>query len=408
MKKTVALLSSVLMMGSLLSGCKGNTPSGSVAGSTSGKKTNIRLQLTPSRPSDDLTATTAALKPVLEKYDTMHTYSISTGTNFATDGTALAAGTIDASFITASVFATTSIAKKDKIDMLLRATRSSFKVVQENYDASESDNAKKYTNENARKLQAEKMNDLSYGYHGEAQGTASYYYAECIINRANITKFDTNGDGKIDLFELAGHNVALQGAGSPAGYSYPLYAFHNETNGGKWADGMKKVEANADATKGEFVAVSGLNYATALQKLMANDGSVDAVWSYMDFRNDNAGKFDESKNDPQWLYKNTYTVALTQGILNDGLAVRADLPEADKKAIADAFMAIMQSGDPRDNGEGTEADKDSNGCYDVNGDGKASDANAVFRLYSHTGYEAAKNSDYDDEIEFQKWAANNL
>lgn len=396
MKKSLIVLGSIACMLGMLPSC-----------TASGKK-NIHLQLTPSRPESELTASVNALKPILERYDTKHTYTITVGTNFATDGTALAAGTIDASFITASVFATTTISSPKAIDMLLRATRSSFKVVQENYDENETDSSKKYTNEAARAKQVEKMNDLSYNYHGEAAGVASYYYAECIINRANLDKFDANKDGKVSLAELAGHKVALQGVGSPAGYSYPLYAFSKETNNGKWANGMKKVAANPDASKGEFTAVSGLNYAAAIEKLMKNDDSVDAVWSYMDFRNDNAGKFEESKNDPKWLYKNTYTVALTQGILNDGLAVRASLDEETKKAIADAFKAIMNSGDPRDNGKGTKDEKDSNGCYDVNGDGKASDANAVFSLYSHTGYEDAKNSDYDDEIQFQTWAKDNL
>ncbi len=396
MKKSVLMLGSIMMLGSLLPSCSGN-----------GKKT-IRLQLTPSRPEQNLKASASALKPILEKYDSKHNYSITIGTDFATDGTALAAGTLDASFITASVFATTTIASPNKVDMLLRATRSSFKVVQENYDETESDNAKKYNNEKARAKQLEKMNDLSYNYHGEAQGIASYYYAECIINRANLDKFDTNKDGKVELSELAGKKVALQGVSSPAGYSYPLYAFSQETNGGKWAKGMTKVDKDADASKGEFVAVTGSTYATAIQKLMANDGSIDAVWSYMDFRNDNAGNFDETKNDATWLYKNTYTVALTQGILNDGLAVRADLDNDTKTAIAKAFKDIMASGNPRDNGKGDETKKDSNGCYDIDGDGKASDSNAVFSLYSHTGYEDAKNSDYDDEIEFQKWASQNL
>ena len=197
MKKSVLMLGSIMMLGSLLPSCSGN-----------GKKT-IRLQLTPSRPEQNLKASASALKPILEKYDSKHNYSITIGTDFATDGTALAAGTLDASFITASVFATTTIASPNKVDMLLRATRSSFKVVQENYDETESDNAKKYNNEKARAKQLEKMNDLSYNYHGEAQGIASYYYAECIINRANLDKFDTNKDGKVELSELAGKKVAL-------------------------------------------------------------------------------------------------------------------------------------------------------------------------------------------------------
>lgn len=127
----------------------------------------------------------------------------------------------------------------------------------------------------------------------------------------------------------------------------------------------------------------------------------------MDVRNDQAKNYNASNL--KAVYDDTYTVALTQGILNDGVAVRSNLDSEAKTAIANAFKKIMtEGGKPRDNGKGTEADKDSNGCYDIDGDGKASDANAVFSLYSHTGYIDAKNSDYNDEIEFQRWASQNL
>lgn len=370
--------------------------------SCSSSKDTIRLQLTASREGVDLSANAAALQPILEKYDTKHKYVVSVGTSFAADGTALAAGTIDAAFITASTFATTEIAQPGKVDMVLRASRSSFKVIEENPDPSDSTN---HTNEAARAAQIVKMNDTSY-YHGEAgQGVASYYYAVCLINRNNLSKFDTDGDGKVELYELAGKKIALQSTTSPAGYSYPLYAFHNETNGGKWADGMKKVDSNADASKGEFVAVSAGGYGTAFKALMDNDGTVDALWGYMDLRNDQAKNYTD-KN----VFDSTYTVALTQGILNDGVAVRHSLEDEKKKAITDVFKKIMtEGGSPFDNGKNSEDKKaENNNCYDVNNDGQASDAYAVYSLYSHTGYVDATNSDYNEEIEFQKWASKNL
>ncbi len=367
------------------------------------KKNNntIKLQLTPSRPSIDLTANATALKPILEKYDSKHTYIISVGTSFAADGLALAAGTIDASFITASAFAQTEISNAGKVDRLLRASRDGFQVIDENPDPNDSTNK---TNAAARAVQLEKRNDESYGYKGQTAGIASYYYAECIISKAKKDELDTNHDGKVTLNELAGKKVGRQGTASPAGYTYPLYAFSQETNNGAWKNGRKPVASNADASKGEFVSVSAGNYATTFTQL--RNGEIDARWGYRDFRKDQKYTSKTAGGD---AFTDTYTVALTQGILNDGLAVRSNLDADTKNAIAQAFKDIRtKGGNAHDNGKGTKDEADANGCYDVNGDGKADDAYAVFSLYSHTGYVDAKNSDYDEEVEFQKWASQNL
>lgn len=70
---------------------------------------------------------------------------------------------------------------------------------------------------------------------------------------------------------------------------------------------------------------------------------------------------------------------------------------------------MTEGGSPFDNGKNSEDKKaENNNCYDVNNDGQASDAYAVYSLYSHTGYVDATNSDYNEEIEFQKWASKNL
>lgn len=401
-RKVFTAILSIFGVASLTACNKGESGESSLNSGNSDKKekSTIRLQLTPSRPSIDLTANAAALKPILEKYDTKHTYKITVGTSFSSDGLALAAGTIDASFITASVFATSQIANPGKVDRLLRASRDGFKVIEENPDPKDSSN---HTNAAARALQVEKRNDASYKYKGDTSGVASYYYAECIISAAKKNELDTNRDGKVTLDELAGKKVGRQGTGSPAGYTYPLYAFSQVTNNGAWAKGRTPVTANADASKGQFISVNAGNYATTFNQL--RNGQIDARWGYRDFRKDQKN-YKSSKTGGD-VFTDTYTVALTQGILNDGLAVRKDLDEESKTAIANAFKDIRtKGGNAHDNGIGTTAD--TNGCYDINGDGKADDAYAVYSLYSHTGYVDAKNSDYDDEIAFQKWAAANL
>ncbi len=362
----------------------------------------IKLQLTASKPGEVLNQNAKALEPYLEEEMPGYDFQITVGTDFSADATGLQARTIDAAFMTASTFAQSEISNPGKISMILRSTRSGFKVIEDFADASGSHNS-----EEARELQRQAMNgdindpetNAPYVYRAEDEGIVSYYYAECIIKKENVEKWDTNGDGQISLAELAGKKICMQSATSPAGYSYPRYAFSQETNNGQWANGMTMVTSGEpDASKGEYLYVQGSGYSTDFNTLM--EGTVDALWGYMDVRKDayNGGAGWESWKGDTSVFDDTYTVSLTQGILNDGIAVRSDMDQETQTALADTFKKLVQTGNPDDDGSSN----------DVDGDGKASPAYIIKSLYSHTGYEDAKNSDYDEEIAFQEWSIANL
>ena len=302
--------------------------------------------------------------------------------------------------MTASTFATSEISNPGKINMILRSTRSGFKVIDDFADSEGSHNSA-----DAREMQRKAMNGknpttgAAYTYRAEDAGTVSYYYAECIIKRENVEKWDTDNDGEISLAELAGKKICMQGATSPAGYSYPRYAFSQETNNGTWKNGMTMVTSGTpDASKGEYLYVQGSGYSTDFNSLM--NGTVDALWGYMDVRKDayNGGAGWENWKGKTEVFDDTYTVALTQGILNDGIAVRSDMDSETSTALATAFKTLVKTGDVTDDGAENDVDKD----------GKASPAYIIFNLYSHSGYEDAKNSDYDEEIAFQRWSIENL
>ena len=359
----------------------------------------IKLQLTASKPGEVLNQNAKALEPYLEEEMPDFDFQISVGTDFSADAVGLQARTIDAAFMTASTFATSEIAQPDKIDMILRSTRSGFKVIEDFADDEGSHNS-----EEAREMQRQAMNGKNpktgeaYDYKAEDEGIVSYYYAECIIKKENVEAWDTNDDGEVSLAELAGKKICMQGATSPAGYSYPRYAFSQETNNGAWANGMTMVTGTADASKGEYQYVQGSGYSTDFNSLM--NGTVDALWGYMDVRKDayNGGAGWESWKNDASVFTDTYTVALTQGILNDGIAVRSDMDSDTKTALANAFKKLVTTGDNTDDGSENDVDKD----------GKPSPSYIIKSLYSHTGYEDAKNSDYDEEIAFQKWSNANL
>ena len=369
-----------------------------LAGCGNGKEV-IKLQLTASKPGEVLNQNAKALEPYLEEQMPNYDFQITVGTDFSADATGLQARTIDAAFMTASTFATSEISNPGKINMILRSTRAGFKVIEDFADSKGSHNSA-----DAREMQRKAMNGkdpkgAAYKYRAEDKGIVSYYYAECIIKRENVEKWDTNKDGEISLAELAGKKICMQAATSPAGYSYPRYAFSQETNGGKWENGMTMITSGTpDAPKGEYQYVKGSGYSTDFNSLM--NGTVDALWGYMDVRKDafNGGKGWESWKGNEKVFDDTYTVALTQGILNDGIAVRSDMDSETSTALANAFKTLVKTGDVKDDGATNDVDKD----------GKASPAYIIFNLYSHSGYEDAKNSDYDEEIAFQKWSIENL
>ena len=370
-----------------------------LAGCGNGKEV-IKLQLTASKPGEVLNQNAKALEPYLEEQMPNYDFQITVGTDFSADATGLQARTIDAAFMTASTFATSEISNPGKINMILRSTRSGFKVIEDFADSKGSHNSA-----DAREMQRKAMNGKNpttgavYTYRAEDAGIVSYYYAECIIKRENVEKWDTNNDGEISLAELAGKKICMQAATSPAGYSYPRYAFSQETNNGAWKNGMTMVTSGTpDASKGEYQYVKGSGYSTDFNSLM--NGTVDALWGYMDVRKDayNGGKGWESWKGNTEVFDKTYTVALTQGILNDGIAVRSDMDSETSTALANAFKTLVKTGDVTDDGATNDVDKD----------GKASPAYIIFNLYSHSGYEDAKNSDYDEEIAFQKWSIENL
>ena len=388
--KKVNLLSAILLAGVMMS-----------TTSCSDDSKTIRLQLTASKPGDVLNQSAQELEPYLEEAMPGYKFVVTVGTDFAADGAGLSAGTIDAAFMTASTFATTEIANPGKVEMILRSTRSGFKVI-EDFD----DGNGNHNNEAAREKQLAAMNGADgYVYKGEAsKDPVSYYYAECIINKDRLDELDVNNDGAVTLDELAGKKICMQSSTSPAGYSYPRYAFSQVKtgpNGESWGNGMTMVTSGTpDASKGEYLYVKGSGYSTDFNNLM--DGQYDALWGYMDVRldayNGANGWAAKWKGDDKIFQEETYTVALTQAILNDGIAVRSSLDSQIKTDLAETFKTLITTGDIKDDGK----------VNDVDGDGKASPAYIINSLYTHTGYEDAKNSDYNEEIEFQRWLSENV
>jgi phosphonate transport system substrate-binding protein len=82
------------------------------------------------------------------------------------------------------------------------------------------------------------------------------------------------------------------------------------------------------------------------------------------------------------LFTNTYTVAITDPIMNDTISVYGKLAQDKKDAIKAAFKAAVKDGTKDD---------------------VTTPAGLIYQIYSHTGYVDAKDSDYDSARDMYTW-----
>lgn len=230
----------------------------------------------------------------------------------------------------------------------------------------------------------------AYVYKGEQSTTQVSFYSGIIFSlRDEARKYigksalDADGDGTITLKELHDAKAVIghMGATSGSGYIYPTFMLYQAgyTKGFVTADEYEKL---SDADKAlAFIGVDQVSYPASIDSLMT--GKLDATCGFMDTRYGSAYVQADSKykgNDK--LFSNTYTVAITDPIMNDTVSVYANLADAKKTAISAAFKKAVTDGSKTT--EGTAA-------Y------------LIYQIYSHTGYIDAKDSDYDSARTMYQW-----
>lgn len=333
----------------------------SCGGSTDGK-TVINVQFVPSRDPGTLATLASNLEPILNKTSDKYSFKITTGTTYAATTEAMLSGQVDVGFLTASGYAEATLKHPGEVEVLLTSVRKGYQV-QIDY-TSETDQKKAMNGEIS-----------GYEYLGQQSDTDVNYYCSTLIVKNEYYK-DVNGDGVIDVKDLAGLTIARQGTTSGAGYLRPLAYLNNY--------GMTMVDEITDATKQiKGLQVSG--YDAALESMM--DGSVAGYWGFMDVRYSNGyNKETSTYYQNKEIFTSTKCVAITGGIYNDTISVRSDLSDEAKEAVKNAFMTAVKDGTSTEDGTG---------------------AYFLYSLYSHTGYTVAKDSDFDGEREFYKFCSDN-
>ncbi len=331
-------------------------------GSNDSTKTVINVQFVPSRDPGTLATLASNLEPILNSTSDKYEFKITTGTTYAATTEAMLSGQVDVGFLTASGYAEATLKHPGEVEVLLTSVRKGYQV-QIDYK----------TEEEQRKAMNGEIE--GYEYLGQQATTDVNYYCSTLIVK-NEYYVDKNGDGKIDVKDLAGLTIARQGPTSGAGYLRPLAYLKNYD--------MTMVDNITDESKQiKGLQISG--YDAALDAM--ENGSVAGYWGFMDVRYSNGyNKSSSSWYNNKEVFTNSKCIAITDGIYNDTISVRSGLSDEAKEAVKKAFTTAVKQGSTTEEGTG---------------------AYYLYNLYSHTGYQEAKDSDFDGERTFYKFCSDN-
>lgn len=353
MKKLFALMAAILMVFTLAA-CSSNDAAEPVdTTATEGetvKLEGLELQFVPSKDADVIITGTAGLPELLsaalleEGYDVAaDTINITVGTNYDATGEGLAAGTIDLGWLPGGTYALYS----DEVDVILTATRNGL--------SNDSTNPADWNGEANKTLK----NGPQVTFYRSLIYAAPTEYGQMLAEKVN------NGE-ELTWDDLNGATWAVQKTSSSAGYIYPTMWLMD--NYGK------------KLTDLDHLTVLDSGYGTAFAQAAAEQ--VDIIVCYADGRNDyeaswnlpidqkdETGKQGMGREASIWDELNV--IGVTAGIYNDTVAITEAKPEIYNpqfiEAIQNALINVINS----------------------------EEGQAIFSVYSHTGYAKATDADYD-------------
>lgn len=334
MKKTLALLLTVILVVGLLAGCGGDKKE---SGSDSKSIDTLRVAFVPSREPEEIITATEPLKQMLKDELANQGYhvgevEITVGTTYEAVGEGLGAGTIDVGL---GMPGGTYVLYDDGCEVILTATRDGL--------SKDSDNAKDWND--GQPTEASTRQAVSY--------RALFIAGPSETGRALAAK--VNAGEELTWEELDAANWSVMGTSSSAGYIYPALWLQDHYNKGV-ADLSHTVQADS--------------YASAFARLAS--GQVDVLLTYADARRDYAERWNTEFNREKSIWEETDVIGVTPGIYNDTITVSKSseiINDDFKAALQEAFINIGN----------TDAGKE------------------VIAIYSHKGYQKAVSSDYDNE-----------
>lgn len=169
-----------------------------------------------------------------------------------------------------------------------------------------------------------------------------------------------NAGEELTWEDLDSANWSVMGSSSSAGYIYPsLWMLENY---GKNITDLSH-------------AVQSDSYASAFARLAS--GQIDVLCTYADARRDYESKWNDEYAMSNSIWEDTDLIGVTPAIYNDTISVSKTSPIMDddfKTALTNAFINI----------------------------GNTEEGKEVISIYTHQGYQKAKDSDYDSERDAQE------
>lgn len=169
-----------------------------------------------------------------------------------------------------------------------------------------------------------------------------------------------NAGEELTWDDLNSATWAVMSTTSPAGYIYPSI----------W------LQENYEKSLTDLAnVVTSDSYGSTMARLAS--GQIDVMVSYADVRQDNEEKWTTEFGREKSIWEETGLIGVTPGIYNDTVSVSKNSPIMDdalKAALQQAFINI----------------------------GETEEGKEVIAIYSHNGYQVAKDSDYDNERKAQE------
>lgn len=316
---------------------------GSKEAATQDSKTidNLNVYYVPSREPAEIITVTEPLKNLLISELAKTGYTVKNVT--ITVGTTYEAVGVALSAGTADVGlipANTYLLYDDGCDVILTATRDGLSV--------DSDNPKDW-NDNKPTTAADT----------QAIGYRALMIAGPSAKGQELAAKVNNGE-KLTWDDLNSANWSVMSSTSPAGYVYPTIWLMDNYEGKRVADLAHAVQSDS--------------YGSAFARLAA--GQVDVLVTYADARRDQEGKWMASYGRGKDIWAETNVIGVTPMIYNDTVSVSKT-----SKIMTPEFVAALQDA-----------------FMNLN---KSEDGKKVIAVYSHTGYQKAVSSDYDNERKAQ-------
>lgn len=344
MKKQLA---SVLLAGAMalgLAACGGSSSSSAQKSSSASSDKHIEklsIAYVPSREPDEIITATEPLKDMLKDELKKSGYTV--------DNVDISVGTSFDAVGQALVAGTTDIGVipggtyvlyDDGADVILTATRDGLSI--------DSDNPKDWNDNKPTTPTTDQVTS----------------YRALIIagpsEKGQELGAKVNSGEELTWDDLDSANWSIMSSTSPAGYMYPSLWLSENFN-----------HPITDLTH----AVQSDSYDSAFSRLAS--GQLDVVCCYADARRDMEDKWQSTFGAKNSIWDDTNVIGVTPAIYNDTISVSKNskiMTDDLKKALTDAFINI----------------------------GNTDEGKKVIAIYSHTGYKAAKSSDYDDERKVQE------